>query len=199
MTISRVWLFRVLVLAVAGLMLLSWFWDWWHVNIYEIRDRAVVIHPWGLEKNVGAEYGTLIKDADMPPWFAPFMWSFLGVCMLALLIGMFVKDTPVRLGRLGAIVPRWLKRLPLPAWLIFGVGVAYIVCVIVAIVYAKIRTAQFWDLQLIGYSFIDLGYPYVSGADAGMQIGYWLACIVGPLFVILALYRHKILARKLSA
>ena len=46
MSISRVWLFRGLVVVCAAVILISWNMPWWNANIYEIGPEAVQIRPW---------------------------------------------------------------------------------------------------------------------------------------------------------
>ena len=111
---------------------------------------------------------------------------------------MFVKDYAVKLGKLGSLLPRWLMRLPLPQWLIGGVGVSYIVFVITCAAVAYVRTAEF-GMQLIGETYLVIGHFELGTlAIAGFQWGYWLACLVGPSLVALALLRNKILANPAS-
>ncbi len=181
---ARVWLFRVLILAAAGLMLLSWFMPWWTADILEL-DATVVIRPWGLEENLG-DFASWIKGSDMPAFFAPAIWTYLGICIAALLFVSWIKDRNIRLLR---------KHFSLPKFVIGLVGFSYIVVVVLAVIIAAIRTGDFYGLALIGYTYIDLGEPMISGVEAGFLLGYWLACAVGPLLIILALLRNKIIGK----
>jgi hypothetical protein len=191
MSDSRVWLFRLFVLAALGLLLLSWFMPWWSINVYEIGPDAVVIRPWGLEANLRPSEAALIEGADMPPWFAPFVFAYLGAAVLALLVGMFVTNKQFQLASI---------KFRLPALIVGLVGLSYIVVVATCFVVAKMRTGDYFGgINLIGYTLIDLGEPYVSGAEAYFLTGYWLACAVGPLLVILALLRNKIIGEPKSA
>jgi hypothetical protein len=128
----------------------------------------------------------------MPAFFAPLMWVYLGLAIALLFVGMFVKDITVKLGKLGARLPRWLMRLPLPQWLILGVGVSYVVFVVTCAIVAYVRTAEF-GMLLIGETYLVIGdFELGTLAIAGFQWGYWLACAVGPALVVLALARNKI-------
>lgn len=166
-------------------MLLSWFMPWWSINVYEIGENAAVIRPWGLETQLRESEQALIAGAEMPGWFAPFTFTYLGIAMLALVFSLFAKDKQFKFGSI---------KFTLPSLLIGLVGLSYIVVVITMFVVATIRTGDYFGgINLIGYTYIDLGEPYVSGADAGLLWGYWLACVVGPLLVVLALVRNKII------
>ena len=186
---ARVWIFRFLVLAFGGLLVLSWFMPWWSINVFEIGRNAVVIHPWGLETNLRPADYELIKSGEMPSWFAPIMFTYLGIAIAGLIFGIIAKNKEFKL---------WKINFNLTGFVVGLVGFSYIVVVIIAVIMAAIRTGDFWGLKLIGYTYIDLGEPMVSGAEAGLLIGYWLACSSGVLLLILGLLRRRIIGRELS-
>ena len=187
---SRVWLWRVLVLGALGLLLLSWFVPWWSINVYEIGPDAVIIRPWGLETQLRPAERALIEGAEMPPWFAPFVFTYLGGVVIVLLVSLFITNRVFQIGKI---------RFRLPALIVGLVGFSYIVVVVTAFVVATIRAGEYFGgINLIGYTYIDLGEPYMSGADAGFVLGYWLACAVGPLLIVLALLRNKIVGEPKS-
>jgi hypothetical protein len=179
---KRTWLFRILVLAALGLMVLSWLMPWWAADVEAISEDAVIIHPWGLEQHLG-EMADMIRNAKMPVWFAPVMWSYLGLALTALLVGLFIKEKAFNLGKF---------RLSVPSLLIGIVGFSYVVVVVMAVIVAAVRTGDFWDLKLIGYTYINLGEPAVTGVTANLLLGYWLACSVGPALIALAVLRNRI-------
>lgn len=181
---SKIWLFRALTVAATGLLLVSWFMPWWRAVILEL-DRFVEIRPWGLEHNLG-DLAPYIKTALMPTWFAPFMWAYLGVGVMVLLLSLFMPERVLRVGKYA---------FSLPQLLIAGVGISYIVVVVVAVVYASIRVDEFWHLKLIGHTLVEAGEIEKSYVDSGLLPGYWLACVVGPLCVVLGLLRNKILGK----
>lgn len=185
---ARVWIFRFLVLVAGGLLIYSWFQPWWSIDVYEIGKNAVIIHPWGLEAFLDQKDYIWIESAEMPAFFAPIMFTYLGLAIAALLLGMLVKSKVLKI---------WKFNFTLSSFLIGVVGFSYIIVVVAAVVIAAIRTGDFWDVALIGESFIDLGEPYVSGAEAGLKVGYWLACTSGLLLLLLGLFRNKIIGKKL--
>jgi hypothetical protein len=191
---AKVWLFRALVLVAGGLMLFSWLQIWWRADIQEAA-MYVNIRPWGLEHTLGSYVQYLGTDPSMPAFFAPLMWGYLGICLVVLLVGMFVKDMTVKLGKLGSLLPKWLMRLPLPVWLVGGVGVSYIVFAVTCAIVAYVRTSEF-GMSLIGETYLVIGdFELGTLAIAGFQWGFWLACAVGPLLVVLALLRSKIIGK----
>lgn len=183
----RFWLFRGLVIAAIGLMLLSWFMPWWSADIEDLLiNNAVVIHPWGLENNMG-DYAYYLKGAEMPSFFAPLMWLYLGLAISALLVGAWIKDKNTRLFR---------REFNLSKLIIGVVGFSYIAAVVLAVVIAAIRTGELGDLHLLGRTFVSIETTYKeSWIAARLLSGYWLACGVGPLLVILALLRNRIIGK----
>lgn len=178
---ARTWLFRVLIVAAGALMFVSWIMPWWRAVIIQL-DRWVAIRPWGLEHNLG-DFADYIKAAAMPSWFAPFMWAYLGVSILVLLFSLFAPGKVLQFGKL---------KMSLPQLLIVGVGLSYVVVVVVAAVYGSIRMDEFWHLKLIGKTYVEAGEIEKSYVEANLLTGYWLACAAGPLLVILGLLRNKI-------
>ena len=185
----RVWLFRGLVIVAAGLMLLSWLKPWWICTadaIYMLNQGVIKIRPWGLEQNLGS-FASYITGSEMPVWFAPFMWSYLGLCLVALLYALLIKDKAIRL--LG-------RKFNLSQLIIGAVGISYIIVAATALVYAKIRTADF-GVNFLGYTYF-LVDPHAGGfadLNASLQWGYWLAYGVGLILIVLALLRNKILGK----
>jgi hypothetical protein len=182
---SKISLFRVLTLAATALMLVSWLLPWWRAVILEL-NRYVEIRPWGLEHTL-ADMFDYIKSAPMPSWFAPFMWAYLGIALVALLYSLVAPEKVLRLGKFA---------LSLPQLLIAGVGVSYIAVLLVMIVYASIRVDDFWHLKLIGKTFVEAGEIEKSYVEANLQPGYWLAWVAGSLCVILGLFRSKIIGNR---
>jgi hypothetical protein len=182
----RVWLFRVLVIIGAALMLVSWFMPWWSIDVHEIGKNSAIIHPWGLETHLRDSEYALIADAEMPQWFPIFVFAYLGVAMLALLVGLFGPNKGFALGKI---------KLSLPNVLIGLVGLSYLITLGTAVVFASYRmSGYFGGVNFIGYTYIDLGEPYHSGADAGLEVGYFVGVAAGLLLLVFGLLRNKIIA-----
>jgi hypothetical protein len=183
---ARTWLYRAMVLLVIALMVVSWLLPWWRAVIVAI-DNYVQIRPWGLETDLGT-YASYISSAQMPGWFAPFMWAYLGIAVLAVLVSLFLKDKAFKI---------WKFKFNLPTFITGLVGVSYIIVAITAVVFAIISIADFYiPINFIGHSFFTLEHPVESDVEASLQLGYWLACAAGPLLVALALLRNKIIGKK---
>lgn len=184
---SAVWVFRGLVLAAAVLMLVSWLLPWWTVDIESFGKDMVQIRPWGLALNVRmGDFKVLMKGADMPVWFAPFMWTYFGACMLALLVGAFIGRKEVGIGRF---------KIDLDQLLIGGTGLSYFVVGIVTAIYGSMRSKQIMGIPLLGRSFIDLGDPLVTFVESRFMLGYYLIFVTALLLIALAFFRDKIYER----
>ena len=183
---SRIWIFRVLILAGAGMFLVSWFMPWWQAWIVYLKETAIYIRPWGAESFLPPEYAASIAGYEMPPFFAPFMWAYLAVCMTALLYGMFVSNSErIGVGKLSLS----------PTGLIGVVGLTYILCVIVALIVMQIRMAEFYNAPVIGTIYIGLDEGHKSNVDTMLLPGYYLACATGPVLVVLSLLRGFIVGK----
>ncbi len=110
--------------------------------------------------------------------------------MLALLLSFVAPDKRIGFGVL---------KLGLPQILVGGVGVAYIVCLTVAVVYAsmKMDTPAFYNMKFIGYTQIVLDVEMASGGvDANLMPGYYLAWVAAVVLLVLGLFRNKIVGPK---
>ena len=184
MSSSRVWLFRGLVIGAAGLMLLSWFMPWWSCDIEALFvNDAAIIHPYGLE--IDSTVLGYLEWAKMPGFFAPLMWSYLGLAIAAILIGAWIKDKSI--GLFG-------RKFNLSKLIIGIAGLLYIVVTVTAVIFAAIRTGEA-DLHLLGRTFVKMGTAEASFISARLLFGYWLACGVGPLLIVLALLRDRIIGK----
>lgn len=180
---AKDWLFRILVAAGAGVMLVSWFLPWWTIDIEELGPDLVQIRPWGLAVNgrLGS-FDILIKGAAMPEWFAPCMWAYLGACLVALLIGLSIGGKEFVFGKL---------KFKLSQLLVGGVGFSYIVAGVVMAVYTTIRLGAFYNTPLQGRIYVDLGdmHTYVTSS---LLPGYYLIYVAGLVLIALAVFHDKI-------
>ena len=82
---AGVWIFRVLVVAAAAYMVSTWFAPWWGAKVAVLPgEDHLVLHPWGVEALAQIRANVDESLYSMPWFFAPFMWTYLTVCMLAL-------------------------------------------------------------------------------------------------------------------
>lgn len=176
---------RFLILAAIGLIFTSWFSPWWTCDIIpdeaELKPiyEAVHIRPWGLEDHLGS-YSGYIGGSQMPAFFAPLMWIYLGLITALLLFSLFAKEKMVGLGKF---------KFNLPKLLIGGVGLSFIFIVALAAIVAAIRTGEFYNTKLMGTV-----YDFTLGLTVNSRLlfGYWLACGTGVFITILALLRDRI-------
>jgi hypothetical protein len=185
---ARIWLFRVLVVVVAGIMLVSWFLPWWSADIEALGNNIIQIRPWGLhmDERLGG-FAILLKGAPMPAWFAPMMWTYFGACMIALLVGMAARERKISLGGF---------KINLSQFLVGGVGLSYIFAGIVAAVYASIRMKSMGEIPLQGRVLFDLGDPLVAYVSTRLLPGYYLIFVAGLLFLVLAVLHDTITGEK---
>jgi hypothetical protein len=177
-----VWIFRVLLVAGAAFMLYSWFQPWWSAKFAVVPgDNHLVLHPWGVDA-VAQVRGNIDETAfemPFPGLFAGFMWTYLGVCMLALAASLFVT----RRFRLDPI------NLSLAMVLILLVGLSYMAAVGLALGIGELK-AGWAGANFIGKSNV---VEPASGAKLKMTsdllIGYWMALGAGGVLTFLGLIR----------
>jgi hypothetical protein len=169
-------------------LLYSWFIPWWSVRIVEDDMDHVWLHPWGLEVTKEAALYIDLSAAEMPVWFTPAMWAYLGIVVAALLFSLWAKDKELKL---------WKVRSTLPSWTIGIVGFSYIVVAATAVTVLAIKAGAF-GVPVIGTvitDYIDEIEGYVNLVTS-LRFGYWLAYGAGALLILLALLRNKIIGKR---
>ncbi len=180
------WVFRVLIVVGAAFMVYSWFAPWWSASIAALPGKDhLVMRPWGVQVVAQVKASGDQSLYSMPWIFAPFMWTYLAVCMLALAASLFVNRT-ISLGRIN---------LSLAVVLIGLVGLSYMAAVGIAYGVGELK-AGWAGSKFIGTSSVKNA---MSGAKVKMvsdlQIGYWLALGAGALLFVLALMRGMIVGK----
>ncbi|MBI5034150.1 MAG: hypothetical protein HZB51_26820 [Chloroflexi bacterium] len=186
---TRSIIFGVLTISGIGLLLYSWFQPWWQAYIVALSEIAVVIRPWGLVSYMPQEYSKWLVGAEMPSWFGPLMWVYAGAAVGTLVYSMFVSEEQIRLGKF---------KMSLQKALIALVGLSYIVFVVVCVIVISIRAKDFYGASVMGTINVSFSDHEVSDVDTGLLSGYWIAASVGPLLVVLAFLREKILGIRKS-
>jgi hypothetical protein len=183
----RSWLFRGLVIIGAGAMLTSWLLPWWGCWVMVLgKEDKVRIYLYGLWENLGGWGGLLGTAADMPAFFTPLMWLYLGLCLAALLFAIWKMDKSVRL--IG-------RNFNLSRLLVGIVGLSYVAIILAFYFYAKMRVEAFSGMQFVGTTWIEAGTTTKSYVTSSLRLGLWLACGVAPFLMLLALLRNKIVGR----
>ncbi len=183
---AGVWVFRVLIVVGAAFMVYSWFAPWWSASIAALPGKDhLVMRPWGVQVVAQVKASGDQSLYSMPWIFAPFMWTYLAVCMLALAASLFVNRT-ISLARIN---------LSLAVVLIGLVGLSYMAAVGIAYGVGELK-AGWAGSKFIGTSSVKNA---MSGAKVKMvsdlQIGYWLALGAGALLFVLALMRGMIVGK----
>jgi len=174
------WIFRVLVVAGAAFMVYSWFQPWWSADVAVVKGEFdMVLRPWGIEAVAQVRANADTAQFEMPGFFAPFMWFYLGVCMLALAASLFLT----RRISIGPI------NLPVAVLLIAFVGLSYMSVLGIAYGLGTLRS------EWAGANFIGKSTILHSGTGnkvkmvSDIMIGYWLALGAGGVLTFLALVR----------
>jgi len=174
------WIFRVLLVAATALMIYSWFQPWWIADIAVIQGTDdLVLHPWGIDAVGPVRMASDPALYEMPGFFEPFVWTYFGVAMLALLASLFLNKR-VSLGPV---------KLPLAATLIILVGLSYLFTVGMAYWIGDMR-ASAMDMNFIGRSqYTDPTSHRKVRMDSDLRDGYWYALYSGLALVGLGLVR----------
>lgn len=177
---AMAWIFRALLVAGAAFMVYTWFQPWWSADVAVIKGtNDMVLHPWGVEAVAQVRNNTDTAQFDMPGFFAPLMWVYLGACMLALAASLFIN----RRIKLGPI------NLPIAMILIALVGLSYMSALGIAYGIGTLRSG--WA----GANFI--GKSSILQAETGtkikmvsqLELGFWLSLGAGGFLTLLALVR----------
>lgn len=178
------WVFRLLLLVAAALMVYSWFQPWWIADIATIRGTDdLVLHPWGIDAVGPVRMASDPALYEMPGFFKPFVWTYFAVAMLALLVSL-VANMKFKLGPV---------RLPLATTLIIVVGLSYLITVGLAYYIGDMRAAGL-DMNFLGRSqYTDPTSHRKVRMDSALQDGYWYALYAGVALVALGIVRFLFL------
>ena len=185
MSSTRVWIWRLLVVIAAALMLYAWFQPWWTIDVEGFGDKIAEIRPWGLviDERMGG-FTILLKGTEMPAWFGLFMWVFLGLLVVALLVALFAGGKDIlKIGGMG---------FSLSELLVIAAGIACVVCVVVAAVFASVRMKATFDVPLQGRAFIDMGDPLIAWVDTYLLPGFYMMGAAGVILTVLGFGRREI-------
>lgn len=178
------WILRLLLVAAAALMVYSWFQPWWIGDIATIRGTDdLVLHPWGIDAVGPVRMASDPALYEMPGFFKPFVWTYFGVAMLALLASLVV-NMKIRLGPV---------RLPLATTLILLVGLSYLITVGLAYFIGDLRASGL-DMNFVGRSeYTDPTSHRKVRMDSALQDGYWYALYAGVALFSLGIIRFLFL------
>ena len=175
-------LFKFLTVLGIGGLFTGWFIPWWSCHVVGL-EGYVRIRPWGLEHDLGATAG-FIMGSDMPGYFAPVMWTFFALSIVALISTLFIKDK--KFNMLGKI------KISIPGAIIGLVGFSYICVAAIGLIVMAVRTGDFYETHLIGSTAVFDVFEEALNVEANLELGYYLIPSFGLFLIILALLRSKI-------
>lgn len=188
-TTVRGWIFRILVLLVGALLVYTWFQPWWTAYVETLSETAVIIHPYGFESLAPPEYQYLMRGAadKMPGWFTPFMWTYMVLAAATLLLSLFASSSKgISLGKF---------RMSLPTLLVAGVGFSFVIVALAAYLTISINCQEMFGMAINGQIYIEVLNKEASWVTGSLESGFWMACVVGPALLILAVLRRVIVGK----
>jgi hypothetical protein len=133
-------------------------------------------------------------EAEMPVWFTPAMWLYFGIVVLALLAAIWFSFKNKTFGLFG-------KKFNLTSFLLFGVGVSYVVVIIAFILVASMRLKAV-GIDFLGETFVELGsfavWDISTTTFGALRSGTYLAGATALLLLILAFLRNLIVGKQES-
>ena len=181
------WIFGGLTLVALGLILYTWYQPWWTAYIEELGENGVMIYPHAMNiLGTLRDYPQWIVGAEMPVWFFPAMWVYLMVCVFALLASLLFTDEWFQVGK---------KKVSVAQFLVGLIGVTHILFVVVFPIVIAIRAPEFGGVKLQGSVFISMDEHTESWVNSALQPSYWIACFIGPMLLLMAIFRNKILGK----
>lgn len=174
---ARIWLPRILVATVAGIMVISFIMPWWSANISVMPvEDAIRIYAHGLKHEM-VQLAQYIAADETPLYQTVLAFIYLGVS-----VGLILLST-------------WLKGRKC-SWLLGGVGLIYIVYAALAVIWIAIRSGDF-GVSLQGFSIIIIEERGMNiGVDTSLRFGYYLAYVAGIMCIALALFHDKICLKR---
>lgn len=104
-SLIRAWLFRLLIIALCGLIIWAFTKPWWigGIESYYGITGTVKIYGWGIPHTGGA-VGNEIADDITPLWQTRLAWSFVGISCVTAFASTFLKGLrgQLLLGTVGA-------------------------------------------------------------------------------------------------
>ena len=176
----RPWIFRLLILMAAALMLVSAYLPWWSADVQLVVTPAsglenfkVMLYQHGIPTTAGAEY---FQTDVTPASQVKLAWAYIGLSMSLLFTGSFLK------GKKGK-------------WLIGGVSLVYVAYALAAFALITQRT-EVYKVAVAGRTVLEAQNGEI--VVTGFQPGYWLAYASGLVGIGLAFFRDKIAGKNKS-
>lgn len=183
---AKAWIFRGLVVAGGALMVYSWYTPWWSAKFSAIPgSNHMILRPWGIEAVGRVRQFSDNALYDMPAFFAPMVWVYFAVCMLALALSLFISRQ-ISLGRM---------KVSVASLLIGFVGLSYLATAAIAYGVGVMR-ADAAKTNFLGKSKVtNPNYNGEITMTSQLEAGYWLVIAAGVVLVVLALIRSRFVAK----
>lgn len=166
MSISRTWLFRILVIVAGVVIMASFVMPWWAGKF----DAAtgIWIYGWGLRHNLEELAAYAAQDAT-PLYQTILAWVYAGISVVLLLYSTFIKH------KIAALVQAF-------------VGIAYIAYALIAVYVVVADRIKGFNIALQGRTVLGNGLFI----QCSIQPGFYLALAAGAFIVILAIIRFML-------
>jgi hypothetical protein len=174
----RAWLFRLLIIALCGLIIWAFTKPWWigGIESYYGITGTVKIYGWGIPHTGGA-VGNEIADDITPLWQTRLAWSFVGISCVTAFASTFLKGLRGQL-LLGAV----------------GAGTAAY-ALVAAFIVIQGRLSEM-GINLQGESYLGGGMGTV--VRASLQTGFYVILAGGAGLIILAIMRKLVAGKALG-
>jgi hypothetical protein len=178
----RLWLYRSLVIATAGLMIASAVLTWWSCSIdvpaVSTKTAHVYIYEYGLRHDL-VELKEYVAADETPTYQSVLAWAYIGLSVGLMLWSTWFKGKKGRL-------------------LLGGIGLTYIVYAAIAIFVVVANRISDFDISLFGRS----STIYTTTVDIRVSFfttlhpGYYLAYGAGLACIVLSLLRNRIVGNR---
>jgi hypothetical protein len=171
-----IWIYRALAILLCCFMLLSFILPWWSADVSVIQEPgAIRVYGWGLRHNLN-QYSQYIAQDETPFYQTVLAWVYMALSILLLTLSTWLKD------KKGAI-------------LTLVVGAGYLTYTLVALFGVISPRLEETGLVLQGTAIKTVLIKNVT-ITSSLQQGYYLACAVGAVCILLGLIRFILTMRK---
>ena len=172
----RHWLFRLIVAVVCSIMIWSFTIPWWTARITSVspvgeRFYQLNIYGWGIPSPTDINLVQYIAQDVTPIYQTYLAWAYVGISITAALVSTYLK------GKKGQLL----------------LGISGIGLVVYALVAAFMVIAT--RLNELGIAFQGTSSYQSAHILSSLRFGFYLACITGSLFIVLAFVRNIIVGK----
>jgi hypothetical protein len=170
----KIWLYRLSVIVVCGLMLVSFLMPWWTTRISG-TSNYICIYGYGLRHNLQDLRNYILSD-ETPISQIVLAWTYMTISISLIILSLWLK------GNAGK-------------WLMGVIGLIYLVYALLAIFVVVTGRLEELGLTLRGWSSFK-GEEGAGDLYSSLRFGLYLAYITGTLCIILAMLRDIIMGKR---